>query len=100
VASFRSYVPEKQRATFDEAWRDYRCSTKRDVDTQDYTHYMNFGSESINSLGGITRLKQDGKANFKRNVDRLLSFAQDTLTQHDPFHWENVLGTRHTTYRR
>jgi hypothetical protein len=78
VASFRPYVPEKHRDAFDEAWRDYRCSTKRAVDTQDYTHYMNFGSESINSLGGINRLKQDGKANFKRNVDRLLSFAQDT----------------------
>ncbi len=66
------------KEAFDIAWRDYRCSTKRDVDTQDYTHYMNFGSHSVNAMGGVTKMKQDGKANFKRNVDRLLAFAQDT----------------------
>ena len=72
VATFRPYVSDDQKAAFDEAWRDYRCSTKRDVDTQDYTHYLNIGSESINALGGggVTRNKQDGKLNFKRNVDR------------------------------
>ena len=78
VASFRPYVPDDQKPAFDEAWRDYRCSTKRDVDTQDYTHYLNIVSESLSATGGITRLKQDGKANFKRNVDRLVAFAQDT----------------------
>jgi hypothetical protein len=31
-----------------------------------------------NVFGGIFNFKQDGKKNFKRNVDRLLSFAQDT----------------------
>jgi hypothetical protein len=78
VASFRPYVPDNQKADFDTAWRDYRCSTKRDIDTQDYTHYMNFGSDSLNSMGGVTSIQNDGKANFKRNVDRLLAFASDT----------------------
>lgn len=78
VATFRPYVPDDRKTAFDEAWRDYRCSTKRDVDTQDYTHYLTLGGESINALGGITRTKQDGRSNFKRNVDRLLTFAQDT----------------------
>ncbi len=78
VATFRPYVPDIKKPSFDEAWRDYRCGTKRDVDTEDYTHYMNFGCESINAFGGVTRIKQDGKANFKRNVDRLMIFAQDT----------------------
>jgi hypothetical protein len=78
VATFRPFVPEDQREAFDLAWRNYRTSTKRDIDTQDYTHYMNFGGESLNSMGGVTKTKTDGKANFKRNVDRLLAFAQET----------------------
>jgi len=57
VATFRPYVSDDQKAAFDEAWRDYRCSTKRDVDTQDYTHYLNIGSESINALGGGVSLE-------------------------------------------
>ncbi len=54
----------------------YRTGTKREIDTQSYTHYMNMTSTTISSFGGETILPNDGKANFKRNVDRLLSFAQ------------------------
>jgi hypothetical protein len=78
LAQVAHLVPEDQKEAFDLAWRDYRTSTKRDIDTQDYTHYMNFGGESLNSMGGVTKTKTDGKANFKRNVDRLLAFAQET----------------------
>jgi hypothetical protein len=78
VATFRPYVPDKDKPRFDEAWRDYRCATKRDIDDQSYTHYMNMTSTEPNTFGGETTIPNDGKANFKRNVDRLLSFAPDT----------------------
>jgi hypothetical protein len=77
VAEFRPYVPDDQKEAFDIAWRDYRCSTKRDVDTQDYTHYMNIGTVSENASGGLTEIRRDGRANFKKTVDRLLEFAKD-----------------------
>jgi hypothetical protein len=75
VATFRPFVPDHQKSAFDYAWLVYRTSTKREIDDQDYTHYMNFGSEMTTEAGWITRYKQNGKANFKRNVDRLLKFA-------------------------
>ena len=74
-ANFRPYV--KDKAAFDEAWRDYRCATKRDIDDQSYLHYLDATSTTINDFGGQTVLRNDGKGNFRRNVDRLLRFAQD-----------------------
>jgi hypothetical protein len=76
VATFRPYVPEKEQARFDEAWLNYHTSTKRAID-QDYTHYMNMTSTTSNSFGGETVIPADGKAQFRRNVDRLLAFARD-----------------------
>jgi hypothetical protein len=78
VANFRPYVPNRAKTRFDEAWRNYRCATKRDVDDQSYIHYMSMTSTEPNAFGGETTIPNDGKANFKRNVDRLLSFASDT----------------------
>jgi hypothetical protein len=75
VVAFRSYVPENNRADFDQAWLYYHASTKREID-QDYTHYMNFGSATLVERGQWFRYKQDGKVNFKRNVDRLLRYAR------------------------
>jgi len=78
IAEFRFYVPDDQKNAFDLAWRDYRCLTKREVDAQDYTHYMNMASEAFDGTTGQTfRSKTDGKSNLKRNVDRLLEFAKD-----------------------
>jgi hypothetical protein len=77
VATFRPYVPDKDKASFDGAWRNYHCATKRDVDDQCYLHYLNMTTTTLNEFGGETVIPNDGKANFKRNVDRLLSFAQD-----------------------
>lgn len=74
-ANFRPYV--KDKVAFDEAWRDYRCATKREVDDQCYLHYLNATSTTLNDFGGETVVRNDGRANFKRNVDRLLAFAQD-----------------------
>lgn len=74
-ANFRPYV--KYKAAFDEAWRDYRCATKREVDDQCYLHYLNATSTTLNAHGGETIVRTDGKANFRRNVDRLLGFAED-----------------------
>lgn len=76
VAGFRPFVPGNEKAAFDAAWLVYHTSTKREID-QDYTHYMNMGSVVTNATGGLTEIRQDGRANFKRNVDRLLNFAMD-----------------------
>ena len=65
------------KAAFDEAWLWYRCATKREVDVQCYLHYMSSTSTTNNAHGGQTVIKEDGQGNFKRNVDRLLKFAQD-----------------------
>jgi hypothetical protein len=75
VAGFKPYV--KDQEGFEEAWRNYRASTKREVDDQNYTHYMSFGNHSENMNGELANIKRDGKATFKRNVDRLLSFAKE-----------------------
>ena len=76
VASFRPFVPDGEKAAFDEAWLVYHTSIKREID-QDYTHYMNMGTVMTNAAGHLTEIKHDGRANFKRNVDRLLIFATD-----------------------
>jgi hypothetical protein len=77
VATYRPFIPKSEQSAFDEAWLVYRTATKREIDTQSYTHYMNMTSTTVSSFGGETVLPNDGKATFKRNVDRLLSFAQD-----------------------
>ena len=76
VATFRPFVLEKERARFDDAWLNYHTSTKREID-EDYTHYMNFTATTGNTFGGETVISADGKAQFQRNVDRLLAFARD-----------------------
>jgi hypothetical protein len=77
VSTYRPFIPKKKQAAFDEAWLIYRTATKREIDSQSYTHYMDMTSVTLSSFGGETVLPNDGKAAFKRNVDRLLSFAQD-----------------------
>jgi hypothetical protein len=77
VSTYRPFVPKSEQAAFDEAWLIYRTATKREIDTQCYTHYMNMTSITVSSFGGETVLPNDGKATFKRNVDRLLLFAED-----------------------
>ena len=39
--------------------------------------YLNATTTTPNDFGGETVLSNNGKANFKRNVDRLLRFAQE-----------------------
>lgn len=63
VASFRPYLPLWRRWAFDRAWKDYRCGTGRDIDLQNYHHYIAFQSNP------------EAKENFRRNVDRLLAFS-------------------------
>lgn len=77
ISTYRQFIPKSEQTAFDEAWLVYRTATKREIDTQSYTHYMNMTSTTLSSFGGETVLPNDGKATFKRNVDRLLSFAQD-----------------------
>ena len=78
-STYRPFIPKSEQGAFDEAWLIYRTATKREIDTQSYTHYMNMTSTTVSSFGGETVLPNDGKATFKRNVDRLLSFAAEDL---------------------
>lgn len=77
VEKFRPFVPQKDQEAFEYAWVVYRTATKRDVD-QDYTHYQSFGASTYTNSSGwkTTKTQGDGKITFKKNVDRLLSFAK------------------------
>jgi hypothetical protein len=63
VAEFRPFVPFWRRRAFDRAWFKYRCGTGRQIDLQNYLHYMAFESNP------------NAKKLFRRNVAALLSFA-------------------------
>jgi hypothetical protein len=76
VETYKQFLSKEKQAAFDEAWVTYFCALKGRRD-QTYHHYMNITSTLVNSFGGETVIPNDGKATFKRNVDRLLSFAQD-----------------------
>jgi hypothetical protein len=65
VAEFRPFVPVWRRWAFDRARFRYRCGTSWEIDLQNYRHYIAFGSNP------------KAKVNFKRNVDKLLSFAHE-----------------------
>lgn len=64
VAQFRPFVPWWRRRAFDGAWFTYRSGTGREIDLQNYHHYIEFGSNP------------NARANFRRNVDDLLSFSK------------------------
>ena len=66
VARFRPYVSWYRRWQFDRAWDRYRNAYGRTVGVQVYHHYIGFNNEA------------DPKETFRRNVYRLLSFANDT----------------------
>ena len=74
VETYKPFVSKEKQIAFDEAWANYFCALKGRRE-QTYHHYMNITSTSVNVFGGETVLSNDGKAAFKRNVDRLLSFA-------------------------
>jgi hypothetical protein len=74
VIAYRPFVSDK--AAFDDAWIWYHASTKRAKD-QAYDHYLNITSVSPGAFGAQNVIPNDGKANFKRNIERLLSFAPD-----------------------
>jgi len=68
VAQFRPCVLFRKRRAFGRAWSRYRSATGRPIDVQSYLHYMDFQSPD--------EPPTDGRANFRRNVDALLAFAQ------------------------
>jgi hypothetical protein len=63
VAQFRPFIPWRRRRAFDRAWFTYRSGTGREIDVQNYHHYIAFGSNP------------NARENSRRNVDALLSFA-------------------------
>lgn len=64
VTQFRPFLPWWKRWAFDRAWFKFRCGTGRDIDLQNYHRYIAFGSNP------------DAKGIFRRNVDKVLSFAK------------------------
>lgn len=80
VVEFRQNVPWYKRRCFDRAWRIYRLGKDgRDIDYQDYWQYVPHSGEGIEQG---RHYKHDNtrtyKDNFKKNVDRLLRYANKT----------------------
>ncbi len=76
VNEFKRFVPLYRRKCFNLAWRQYRLGKEgRDTGQQDYKHYQS--SEGAAAIAGNEIAETtDGKARFKQNVDKLLSFAK------------------------
>jgi len=64
VTEFRPFIPWYCRKAFDRAWCSYRNDTGRDIDYQCYLHYVEHNDNP------------NPRDNFRRNVDKLLSFAK------------------------
>jgi hypothetical protein len=64
VEEFRPFIPWYRRWLFDRAWRSYRYAYKEEGGYQCYHHYMAYSDNP------------DPKGQFKRNVDKLLSFSK------------------------
>jgi hypothetical protein len=64
VAEFRRVVPFYRRRAFDRAWLRYRNGYEREIDSQCYHHYI------------FPQLAGNPRDHFKKNVDKLLSFAK------------------------
>lgn len=80
IAKFRPNIPIYKRWLFDRAWRIYRLGADgRDIDGHDYWQYVPHSGEGIENG---RRYKHDNtltyKDNFKKNVDRFLSYANST----------------------
>lgn len=80
VAEFRDHVPFLERWIFDRAWRSYRLGKEgREIDGQYYWQYVPHSGEGVEQG---RHYKYDNtrtyKDDFKKNVDRLLSFAKET----------------------
>jgi len=66
VEQFREALPWWKRRGFDRAWKQYYCSTGREVDGEVYHHYLGFGDTP------------EPKKVFRKNVSKLLSYARKT----------------------
>ena len=80
VAEFRQQLPLTKRWMFDRAWKIYRLGKDgREIDSQCYMQYVPLTNEYIENG---KRYKRDNrlsyKNDFKQNVDRLLSYANET----------------------
>ncbi len=78
VATYRHYVADEDMDAFDQAWNLYRFGTTLGAGPDRYFHYVSSTSTTANAYGSDTVIHDDGSANFKRNVDRLMEFAKET----------------------
>ena len=80
VDAFRPYVPWYRRRSFDHAWFIYRLGEDgREIDKQNYFQYVpSSGVEIVNGKRSKHDNTKTYKDNFRRNVDRLLQYANKT----------------------
>jgi hypothetical protein len=80
VAEYEAYVPTLRRRAFREAWMSYRLGDEgREIDQQDYWQYVPLkGTGTINGVTKEYDQTKTYKLAFKNNVERLLSFANET----------------------
>ena len=69
VSDFREYLPERRKHDFDQAWQIYLHGSDENAGTH-YYQYMGYSSPDVRI--------PDSKAEFKGNVERLLSYAKET----------------------
>jgi len=76
VNEFKRFVPLYRQKGFNLAWRQYRLGEEgQDTEQQNYKHYQSSEGAAATAGNEITEIT-DGKARFKQNVDKLLSFAK------------------------
>ncbi len=80
VAAFRSYVPLCRRWAFNRAWFIYRLGKYgREIDQQYYLQYIpSFGVSDANGKHNTHDNTLTYKDDFRRNVERLLKYADGT----------------------
>jgi len=78
VTDFRKHLTFSEKTSFDHVWFIYRLGKDgREIDKQYYAQYLD--GESATNINGKEIIEiNDGKKNFKHNVDALLKFAKKT----------------------
>jgi hypothetical protein len=76
VNTFSHVLPDDTRSAFLHAWTVYlKGEDGREIDHHDYGQYVSYEGTAMINDEPVT-IKNDGKKNFKHNVDVLLKFAK------------------------
>ena len=78
ITGFRKHLTASEKKYFDHAWFIYRLGKDgREIDKQNYAQYRDGESTTVINGKEVTEIN-DGKKNFKHNVDQLLKFVKKT----------------------